>query len=203
MFLEVGSHPAKITPLKENFMARMAVRSACLTAVLAVVPVAAWAADTGGSAVTPPSSVAAPLTLGGTATTVPTTAPAAGATGAKSLDALLGTARSSIAAKNWTEALATLKQAAVADPKNADVQNLLGYATRNNGDAKGSLAYYDAALVLNPQHTGALEYQGVAYIKLGQTAKAKANLAKLKTICGVSCEQYKDLAAALKAPKKK
>ena len=183
-------------------MARTAVRSACLTAVLAVVPVAAWAADTGGSAVTPPSSVAAPLTLGGAATTLPI-APAAGATATKSVDALLGTARSSIAAKNWTEALATLKQAAVADPKNADVQNLLGYATRNNGDAKGSLAYYDAALVLNPQHTGALEYQGVAYIKLGQTAKAKANLAKLKTICGVSCEQYKDLAAALKAPKKK
>lgn len=186
-----------------NRIAARSVRSVCLAAVLTMVPVAAWAADTGGSAVTPPSSVAAPLTLGGASTTVPTTAPASGTTSAKSVDALLATSRSSIAAKNWTEALATLKQAAVVDPKNADVQNLLGYATRNNGDAKGSLTYYAAALALDPLHTGALEYQGVAFIKLGQTAKAKANLAKLKTICGVSCEQYRDLAAALKAPKKK
>ena len=182
-------------------MSSRLVRSIGLAALLAVAPLTAYAADTGGDPATPPVTAAPPPTLGGA-----TTAPPAGGTkaaAAKSVDTLLADARAAIAAKKWSDALTVLKQAAVADPKNADVQNLLGYATRNNGDAKGSIAYYDAALALNPQHTGALEYQGVAFIKLGQTAKAKANLAKLKTICGVSCEQYKDLAAALKPAKKK
>ena len=190
-------------------MARFISRSVCLSILLVALPVSAHAADTGGSAVTPPSSVAAPLTLGGAAATpatptsiAPTAQAAAKTGGAQDARTLLASARSLIAAKKWTDALVVLKDAAVADPKDADVQNLLGFATRNNGDVKGSLVYYNAALVLNPQHIGALEYQGVAFIKLGQAAKARANLAKLKTICGVSCEQYKDLAAALKAPKK-
>ncbi len=182
---------------------RIARSAIVLTAVLATAaPINAFAADTGNDPVGPPPSVAAPLTLGSATTTA---APAGGTkpAAAKPVDGLLADARTAIAAKKWVDALATLKLAAAADPKNADVQNLLGYATRNNGDAKGSLAYYDAALALNPQHTGALEYQGVAFVKLGQTAKAKANLARLKTICGVSCEEYKDLAAALRKPVKK
>jgi tetratricopeptide (TPR) repeat protein len=118
---------------------------------------------------------------------------------AKSVEALLAEARSSIAAKKWTEAIATLKTAAASEPSNADVQNLLGYANRNNGDYPAALSYYAAALVINPNHTGALEYQGVAFLKLGQPAKAKANLVRLKKICGVSCEEYQDLARAIKA----
>lgn len=193
-------------------MARLTSRSAVLAIFFAALPLPALAADTGGSVVSPPSSVAAPLTLGGAAEVPTTSAPSAQATppaqagktgGAQDAKTLLASARSLIAAKKWTDALVVLKAAAVVAPKDADVQNLLGYATRNNGDVKGSLVFYNAALALNPVHIGALEYQGVAYIKLGQTAKARANLAKLKTICGVSCGEYKDLAAALKVSKKK
>ena len=44
----------------------------------------------------------------------------------------------------------------------------------------------------------------MAYVLLGQTSKARANLASLQKICGTTCVQYKDLAAALKAaPKSK
>ncbi len=172
------------------------------TAALVMVPITAFAADTGGGAVTPPSSVAAPLTLGG----VTTIAPVAGAAAAVAPTAagLLAEGRTAIAAKKWPEALVFLKKAATLDPKDADIQNLLGFSTRKNGDAAGSLAFYNAALTLNPKHLGALEYQGEAYVMLGQLPKAKANMATLKKLCGTSCEQYKDLAAALKAaPKKK
>jgi tetratricopeptide (TPR) repeat protein len=167
---------------------------------LAAVPAAAHAADTGGGAVTPPSSVAAPLTLGG-ATTIAPTAAAAGAT--PTAAGLLAEGRTAIAAKKWPEAIASLKKAAALDPKDADIQNLLGFSTRNNGDYPGALAFYDVALKLNPKHLGALEYQGEAFVKLGQMPKAKANMATLKKLCGTSCEQYKDLAAAVKAAGKK
>ena len=54
------------------------------------------------------------------------------------------------------------------------------------------------ALKLDPKHTGALEYQGVLFIKLNQIDKAKANLALIKTICGnTTCESYVDLAKAI------
>ncbi len=56
---------------------------------------------------------------------------------------------------------------------------------------------YAKALKLNPNHTGALEYQGVLFIKLGQVDKAKANLAKIKAISGEGGEEYKDLAEAI------
>lgn len=168
-----------------------------LTLGLAAVPAAANAADTGGGAVTPPSSIAAPLTLGG-ATTI---APAAGA--APAAASLLAEGRTAIAAKKWADAIASLKKAAALDPKDADIQNLLGYSTRKSGDPAGSLTFYNAALTLNPKHLGALEYQGEAFVMLGQMPKAKANMATLKKLCGASCEQYKDLAAAVKAASKK
>ena len=115
---------------------------------------------------------------------------------------LLSEGRTAIAAKKWPDAITVLKKAATLDPKNADVQNLLGYSSRNNGDYTAAMSYYAVALTLNPKHVGALEYQGIAYIKLGQAAKAKANLASLKKLCGAGCPEYKDLAAALKsAPK--
>jgi tetratricopeptide (TPR) repeat protein len=175
-------------------------RLIALAAALALVPGVAHAADTGGGAVTPPSSVAPPLVLGG-ATTVP---PAAAAGATPTAASLLAEGRASIAAKKWPDAIASLKKAAALDPKDADIQNLLGFSTRNNGDYPGALAFYDTALKLNPKHLGALEYQGEAFVKLGQMSKAKANMATLKKLCGTSCEEYKDLAAAIKsAPKKK
>ena len=167
---------------------------------LAALPATAFAAD-GGDPVTPPSSVAAPLTLGG-ASSVPPPPSVAGAP--VTVPTLLAEGRTAIAAKKWTDAIVVLKQAEALDPKNADVQNLLGFSSRNNGDYKSAMAHYEAALKINPKHVGALEYQGVAYVLLGQSSKAKANLAALQKICGATCAQYKDLAAALKAaPKSK
>ena len=62
----------------------------------------------------------------------------------------------------------------------------------------------NTALKLNPNHKGAHEYIGEAYLTDGKPAKAEEHLARLKTICGGSaCEEYEDLAKSLAAYKAK
>ena len=129
-------------------------------------------------------------------TTMSTPAPSK-AKPAKPTGPTLATARADIAAKNWTQAIADLRKVIAANPKSADAYNLLGYSYRNAGNMDRAGQAYTKALQLNPKHTGALEYQGILFIKLGQTDKAKANLDKIKTIEGTKSEAYVDLAKAL------
>ncbi len=56
---------------------------------------------------------------------------------------------------------------------------------------------YERALKLDPQHAGALEYQGELFVILGEPDKARANLVLIEAICGTGCEEYVDLAEAI------
>ncbi len=105
-----------------------------------------------------------------------------------------------LAAKNWTLAANSFKKVVAENPKNADAYNLLGYSSRWLGKYDEAFAAYDKALALDPKHKGALEYSGVAYLKVNQKSKAEAQLAKLKTICA-RCEETTDLAKAIAAYK--
>ncbi len=98
--------------------------------------------------------------------------------------------------KNWALAAASFKKVVADNPKNADAYNLLGYSSRWLGKYDEAFAAYDKALALDPKHKGALEYSGVAYLKVNQKAKAEAQLAKLKVICA-ACEETTDLAKAI------
>lgn len=109
----------------------------------------------------------------------------------------LAAARADIDAKQWDGAIAKLKLIVVANPKSADALNLLGYSYRNAGNMDLAGKAYAKALKLDPKHTGALEYQGILFVKLGQMDKAKANLALIKTISGAGSEEYTDLAKAI------
>ncbi|MEP7240779.1 MAG: tetratricopeptide repeat protein [Devosia sp.] len=101
-------------------------------------------------------------------------------------------------AHNWSKAITDLKAYLKTHAKSADGWNLLGFAYRNHGDLKLSDSAYERALKLNPNHTGALSYQGVLYVQLGELDEAKANLAKIKAICGnTTCAGYVALAKAL------
>ena len=106
--------------------------------------------------------------------------------------------KKAILAKNWKLAAESFKKVVADNPKNADGYNLLGYSSRWLGKYDDAFAAYDKALALDPKHKGALEYSGVAYLKVNQKDKAEAQLAKLKTICA-SCEETADLAKALAA----
>ncbi len=112
----------------------------------------------------------------------------------------LDLARDAIKAKEWRKALAELNIAARAEPRNADVHNLLGYSYRKQASPNLPKAFehYKTALSLNPKHKGAHEYIGEAYLMDKKPQEAEKHLLELEKICGnKTCEEYADLARAL------
>ena len=104
--------------------------------------------------------------------------------------------RAKIKAKDYKAAIDDLNK--IADTtQHADVYNLLGFSFRKSGDLKNGATFYAKALDFDPNHKGALEYQGEMYLQLGQMDKAKANLAKLVTLCPSGCEEREDLEKAI------
>jgi Flp pilus assembly protein TadD len=107
--------------------------------------------------------------------------------------------KSAIQAKAWQAAITSFSKVVVREPNNADAHNYLGYANRWLGKMDESFKHYNVALKLDPDHKGANEYIGVAYLKVNQPEKAKGHLARLEKICGKKCEEYEDLAKAIAA----
>lgn len=105
--------------------------------------------------------------------------------------------RSAVEARNWQTAIALLSKAALRDPENANVQSYLGFSKRNAGDWEAAMQHYRTALKLNPQHRGATEYIGQAYLLRGNVQLAVAQLNRLEKICGRGCEEYASLARAI------
>ena len=128
------------------------------------------------------------------AKTTPTPVPSVAA---KNVNTELTKIRSLIAVKNFSAALSALKVADKDFPNNADINNLLGYSARNLKQYKPAATYYVKALRIDPNHLGALEYQGELFMLTKKTSDAKKNLAKLKSLCGVNCEEYLDLKKAI------
>jgi Flp pilus assembly protein TadD len=109
--------------------------------------------------------------------------------------------RKAVKAKQWRVAIDHLEKAAAKDRNNADIFNWLGYSYRNSGNIAKGMEAYNVALKLNPNHRGANEYIGVAYLLQKNKPKAQEHLARLETICGKSCEEYEDLQKAIAAYK--
>ena len=108
----------------------------------------------------------------------------------------LAPARAAIAQENWQGAANLLQPIVQAEPRNADALNLMGFVLRKSGNLPQAGRYYDAALQADPNHLGALEYQGELFLMQGDRAGAEANLLRLTQLCG-GCEERQDLAAAL------
>ena len=115
----------------------------------------------------------------------------------KTVTSELSAIRVLINSGQYTTALASLKSADKSYPSNADINNLLGYTSRKLKQYSQSGSYYTKALKIDPKHLGALEYQGELFMTLKKTSSAKSNLAKIKAICGTSCEEYIDLKKAI------
>jgi tetratricopeptide (TPR) repeat protein len=140
------------------------------------------------------STLLAFLLLGGIAAT-----PALAIDTIQSKDAPdLTAVRAKIKAKDWKGATADLNGMLDNGVQHADVFNLLGFSLRNQGDMKSAQTYYAKALDYDPEHKGALEYQGEMFVKLGQFDKAQANLVKLAKLCPQGCEEREDLEEAIK-----
>ncbi|MEM7257679.1 MAG: tetratricopeptide repeat protein [Pseudomonadota bacterium] len=101
--------------------------------------------------------------------------------------------------ERYPKAIKELRKALRKDDQNADAWNLLGFASRKMGELDTSADAYSKALALDPDHKGALEYQGELFITLGNIDKAKANLLKLQALCPSGCEELSDLEEVLAA----
>ena len=102
-----------------------------------------------------------------------------------------------VQAKDWGKAVTFLSSVVKVEPTNADAQNLLGYAYRNQKKYDLAFRHYNEALRLDPKHTGAHEYIGEAYLLVGNKAKAQEHLTALERICTQRCDEYQDLARAI------
>ena len=163
-----------------------------ITLLLAITP-SANAANTGGGSAPAPAPVATPTPTPTPTQAAPTPTPAA----AKSVNSELAKVTTLLNANNFKQALADLKIIDSEFKNNADVNNLLGYSSRKLKQYKPAATYYEKALKLNPNHLGALEYQGELFVLTNKVSAAKKNLAKLEKLCGLKCGEYLDLKKAI------
>ena len=114
-------------------------------------------------------------------------------------DPVLEQATKTIAAKDWPQAQALLKDAIARNPNNADYHNLYAYSVRKGANPDMSLVFqhYNEALRLDPRHRGAHEYIGETYLLVGDVAGAERHLKALREICLLGCEEMKDLEQAI------
>ena len=138
---------------------------------------------------------------GGTPTPEPTksTTETPVTTTKKNLNNQLEEINAMLKAKDFSKALSELVALDKEFTNNADINNLLGFASRNLSQFSQSARYYSKALQINPNHIGALEYQGELFVKTNKIKAAKKNLAKLKQLCGTNCDEYRDLKKAIAA----
>lgn len=113
----------------------------------------------------------------------------------------LAAAQAHIKASRWVAAIDELKR--VNASADADWNNLMGYAQRKQAkpDLDAAQKHYDAALRINPQHQGALEYAGELALMKKDLATAEAHLATLSRLCTSPCEPLDDLKQAVAAYK--
>ena len=101
--------------------------------------------------------------------------------------------------RGWDRrAVSTMRTAVQLAPFNADAWNQLGFAYRNVENYNQSARAYDRALSLNPDHLGALNYQGFMLLELDDAESARNNLARLDELCG-SCSEFQSLRDAIDA----
>ncbi len=75
--------------------------------------------------------------------------------------------------------------------------NYRGYATRKLGRTDEGMRYYQKSIALDPKYAKVREYLGEAWMIKGRPDLAKEQLTIIKSLCGVKCEEYQDLHAAI------
>ena len=87
----------------------------------------------------------------------------------------------------------------VIDPGYTAIFLDLAAAARSEGLQGKAIHYYREALARDPGNLAAISGEGAALVEKGAVEKAKANLAKLTSMCGEGCDETRQLAAAIQA----
>jgi tetratricopeptide (TPR) repeat protein len=109
------------------------------------------------------------------------------------LDPDFAAGKKALVAEDWNGAIVALKLAVLRDPRNADIQNYIGYAYRRLRQLGPAMEHYQQALMLNRRHRSAREHLGELYLVLGEPNKAEEHLTALKEICLIPCDELADL----------
>jgi tetratricopeptide (TPR) repeat protein len=86
------------------------------------------------------------------------------------------------------------------NPNTKEALNYRGYATRKLGRTDEGISWYKKSVALDPKYAKVREYLGEAYVIKGQIDLAKDQLIMIKSICGTTCEEYRDLNEAIEKP---
>jgi Flp pilus assembly protein TadD len=130
-------------------------------------------------------------------TVAPARAMDSGPSSGPAKDADADNGRKAIEARDWKAAIENFNRAAAREPRNAEFQNLLGFAWRKSGNLDLAFKHYNEALRLDTKHRGAHEYIGEAYLMINNVAKAEEHLGALDQLCRLPCAEYTDLKKAV------
>ena len=100
-------------------------------------------------------------------------------------------------AGNLTAAADLLETALAIDPRNRPAFISLARVAQTQDLSGKAIRLYREALAIEPNDLEALKGQGEAMVQKGAVERAKANLARIKTICKVECAQSTTLAAVI------
>ena len=90
-----------------------------------------------------------------------------------------------------------LETALAVDPRNRTAYIALGHIAQAQRLPGKAIRFYGQALRIEPNDVNALEGQGEAYVQRGAVERARANLARVRTLCGQACPQATQLASAI------
>lgn len=114
-------------------------------------------------------------------------------------DADYAAGRAALKAGDAATALRRFQAALKRFPEAADVHNELGFTHRTLRQMDKAFEHYKRALAIKPDHRGAHEYIGEAYLLVGDVPSAEKHLAALRSICLLPCDELKDLQRAIEA----
>ena len=90
-----------------------------------------------------------------------------------------------------------LETALAIDPRNRSAYIALGRVAQVQRLPGKAIRLYGQALRLEPNDVNALGGQGEAYVQRGAVERARANLVRVRNLCGQTCPQAQQLAAAI------
>lgn len=111
--------------------------------------------------------------------------------------ALIAEGRAALKDGKAEAAIDAFEAALTVDPAYSPVLLDLAAAARKEGLPGKAVTYYRDAQARDPRNFNAIAGEGAALVEQGALEKARASLTRLRALCGNSCPQAKDLAAAI------
>jgi Tfp pilus assembly protein PilF len=106
-------------------------------------------------------------------------------------------AQTALTAGRTDEATDLFETALAVDPRNRDAYMGLARVAQAQRLPGKAIRLYADALRIEPNDLNALQGQGEAYVQRGAVERARANLTRLRSVCGQTCPQAVQLAAAI------